>query len=46
MTAPSSPSAAISVTSVVATLNLKELGVTVSKATDETQRRALEKIGG
>ena len=34
-------------TSVVATLNLKELGVqsVVCKATDETQRRALEKIG-
>ena len=33
-------------TSVVATLNLKELGVqSVVLATDETQRRALEKIG-
>ena len=34
-------------TSVVATLNLKELGVAtvICKATDDTQRRALEKIG-
>ena len=34
-------------TSVVATLNLKELGVAtvICKAQDETQRRALEKIG-
>lgn len=34
-------------TSVIATLNLKELGVgtVICKATDETQRRALEKIG-
>lgn len=34
-------------TSVVATLNLKELGVqsVVCKATDETQRRALERSG-
>ena len=34
-------------TSVVATLNLKELGVAqvICKATDETQRRALEKLG-
>ena len=33
--------------SVITTLNLKELGVTqvICKATDETQKRALEKIG-